>query len=52
MAKPIETTPVLNGDDAYEFVAQMDNSSKESDEEKKRIEKGASCIESLLTFVF
>lgn len=52
MAKPIETTPTLKGDDAYNFVAQVENGSKESVEEKERVEKGASFIESLLTFVF
>ena len=26
MAKPIEPTPVLKGDDAYEFVAEMEKS--------------------------
>ena len=52
MAKPIETTPTLKGEDAYNFVAQLENGSKESAEEKKRVEKGASFIESLLTFVF
>lgn len=52
MAKPIETTPIQEGDDAYNFVAQLENVGKESDEEKKRVEKGAAFIESLLTFVF
>lgn len=52
MAKPIEATPVLKGDDAYEFVVQMENSGKDSEEEKERVEKGATFIESLLTFVF
>ena len=52
MAKPIETPPILKGDDAYNFVAQIENDSKDSAEEKQRVEKGASFIESLLTFVF
>ena len=52
MAKPIETTPILEGDDAYNFVAQIENDSKDSAEERQRVEKGASFIESLLTFVF
>ena len=52
MAKPIETTPILEGDDAYNFVAQIENSSEDSAEEKKRVEKGAAFIESLLTFAF
>ena len=52
MAKPIETTPILESNDAYNFVAQIENDSKDSAEEKQRVEKGASFIESLLTFVF
>ncbi|MCR4825322.1 MAG: hypothetical protein K5882_00015 [Bacteroidales bacterium] len=52
MAKPIETTPILEGDDAYNFVAQLEDGSKDSAEERQRVEKGASFIESLLTFVF
>ncbi|MCR4879229.1 MAG: hypothetical protein K5901_07940 [Bacteroidales bacterium] len=52
MAKPIETTPILKGEDAYNFVAQMETVGKDSVEEKERVEKGASFIESLLTFVF
>ena len=52
MAKPIEATPILKGDDAFEFVSEMENSTKASEEEKKSIEKGAAFIESMLTFVF
>lgn len=52
MAKPIEPTPVLKGDDAYDFVAQMEQEQKASAEEKKRVAKGASFIQSLLTFTF
>lgn len=52
MAKPIEATPVLEGEDVYEFVVQMEKETKASEEEKKRIAEGASFIESLLTFVF
>jgi len=52
MAKPIEPTPVLKGDDAYEFVAEMEKQQKASEEEKARVAKGASFIQSLLTFTF
>jgi hypothetical protein len=52
MAKPIEPTPVLKGDDAYEFVAEMEKQEKASAEEKARVAKGASFIQSLLTFTF
>ena len=52
MAKPIEPTPVLTGDDAYEFVAEMEKHEKASAEEKARVAKGASFTQSLLTFAF
>ena len=52
MAKQIEPTPVLKGDDAFEFVAEMDKERKAFDEEKERVRKGASFIQSLLTFSF
>lgn len=52
MAKPIKPTPVLKGDDAYEFVAEMEKQKKASSEEKARVAKGASFIQSLLTFTF
>lgn len=47
-----QPTPVLNGDDAYEFVARMEQEQKASAEEKERVAKGASFIQSLLTFTF
>lgn len=52
MAKPIEPTPVLKGDDAYEFVAEMEKGKKATAEEKERVARGASFIRSLLTFAF
>ena len=52
MAKPIEPTPVLKGDDAYEFEDEMEKHEKASEEEKDRVAKGASFIQSLLTFTF
>ena len=52
MAKPIEATPVLKGDDAFDFVSEMENCTKASEEEKESVEKGASFLESMLTFVF
>ncbi len=52
MAKPIEPTPVLKGDDAFEFVAEMEKQEKASAEEKARVAKGAAFIQSLLTFSF
>ena len=52
MAKPIEPTPVLNGDDAFEFISQMEKQQKASAEEKARVAKGASFIQALLTFAF
>lgn len=52
MAKPIEPTPVLNGEDAYQFVAEMEKEQKASQEEKERVARGAQFIQSLLTFTF
>jgi hypothetical protein len=52
MAKQIEPTPVLKGDDAFEFVAEMEKGQKASDEEKARVARGAKFIQSLLTFTF
>lgn len=52
MAKPIEATPVIEGEDAFAFFVEMEKGEKASKEEKKRIEEGAKFIESLLTFAF
>jgi hypothetical protein len=52
MAKPIEATPVLEGEDAYAFFAEMEKGEKASEEEKKRIKADADFIRSLLTFAF
>ena len=52
MAKPIEPTPVLKGDDAYQFVAELEKEKKASEEEKERVARGAKFIQSLLTFTF
>lgn len=52
MATPIAATPVLKGDDAYDFVAEMEKQAKASAEEKERVTKGAAFIQSLLTFTF
>ena len=52
MAKPIEPTPILKGDDAYAFIAEMEKQEKASAEERERVAKGAAFIQSLLTFTF
>lgn len=52
MAKPIEPTPVLKGDDAYQFVAELEKEKKAPEEEKERVARGAKFIQSLLTFTF
>ena len=52
MAKPIETTPILTGDDAVAFIAQMEKGEKASREEVARVMEGAIFIESALTFNF
>lgn len=52
MAKPIEATPVLEGSDAFAFIAEMEKNEKASNEEKKRIKADADIIRSMLTFAF
>ena len=52
MAKPIETTPILTGDDAVAFIAQMEKGEKASREEVARVMEGAKFIESALSFNF
>ena len=52
MAKPIKPTPVLKGDDALEFIAEMEKKKKATPEEKELVARGAAFIESLLTFSF
>ena len=52
MAKPIEATPVLEGEDAFAFIAEMEKREKVSKEERDRIKADADLMRSMLTFVF
>ena len=52
MAKPIEATPVLEGNDAIAFLAEMEKQERASAEEKKRVKADADIIRAMLTFTF
>jgi hypothetical protein len=52
MARPIEATPVLEGNDALAFIAEMEKGEKVSDEEKRRVKADADIIRAMLTFAF
>ena len=52
MARPIEATPVIEGEDALAFIAEMEKGEKASLEEKKRVKEDADEMRSMLTFVF
>lgn len=52
MARPIEATPVIEGEDALAFIAEMEKGEKASKEEKKQIKEDADKMRSMLTFVF
>lgn len=52
MARPIEATPVLEGNDALAFIAEMEKVEKASEEEKKRVKADADIIRAMLTFAF
>ena len=52
MARPIEATPVLEGNDAFAFIAEMEKGEKVSEEEKMRVKADADIIRAMLTFAF
>ena len=52
MAKPIAPTPVLKGQAAIDFVQELSQNKKASEEETMRVRKGAERIEAMLTFSF
>ena len=52
MAKPIEATPVLEGEDAFVFIEELEKREKVSKEEKDRIKADADLMRSMLTFAF
>ncbi|MBR3798920.1 MAG: hypothetical protein IKK36_08415 [Bacteroidales bacterium] len=52
MARPIEATPVLEGNDALAFIAEMEKAEKVSNEEKRQIKADADILRAMLTFTF
>ncbi|MBQ9254574.1 MAG: hypothetical protein IJ213_04300 [Bacteroidales bacterium] len=50
MARPIEPTPVLKGEDAFNFVKAMEEAEKVSQEEKEKMEEAYQKLKSWLTF--
>lgn len=52
MARPIEATPVLEGNDAVAFIAEMEKKEKATETEKRRIKADADIIRAMLTFAF
>ena len=52
MAKPIAQTPVLKGQAAIDFIQELSQNKKASEEETIRINKGAERINAMLSFSF
>ena len=52
MAKPIAPTPVLKGQAAIDFIQELSQNKKASEEETIRINKGAERINAMLSFSF
>ncbi|MGN0282526.1 MAG: hypothetical protein ACI4B3_09530 [Prevotella sp.] len=52
MAKPIAPTPVLKGQAAIDFIQELSQNKKASEEETMRVNKGAERIKAMLTFSF
>ena len=50
MARPIEPTPVLKGEDMFNFVKAMEEAPKVSQEEKEKISEDAKYMLSLMNF--
>lgn len=50
MAKPIEATPVLEGNDAIAFFAEMEKNEKASEEEKKRVKADANFFRAMFHY--
>ena len=50
MAKPIEATPVLEGNDALAFIAEMEKGEKASKEEKMRVQADANSFRAMFHF--
>ena len=47
MAKPIEATPVLEGNDAIAFFTEMEKNEKASEEEKMRVKADANAFRTM-----
>ena len=52
MARDIAPTPPLHGQDAIDFIAELEKNEKVSEEERKRIFADAEIFKSWLTFKF
>lgn len=52
MATPIAPTPPLTGQDALNFLIEMEKNDKASDEEKARVKAGAERIKKMVDFNF
>lgn len=52
MAKPIAPTPVLKGQAAIDFIQELSQNRKVSEEEAIRVKKGVDRIQAMLTFSF
>ena len=50
MARPIEETPVLYGEDAVRFLNEMENIKPAIDEEKERVRKAYEMLKKIATF--
>ena len=50
MARPIEETPVLYGEDAVRFLNEMENVKSAIDEEKERVRKAYEMLKNIATF--
>ena len=52
MAKPIAPTPPLTGQDALDFLINLETKEKATPEEKERIKAGAERIRKMVHFKF
>lgn len=50
MAKPIAPTPVLKGQAAVDFIAELSKNKKAHENETKQVKDGAARIQAMLTF--
>lgn len=52
MARPIASTPPLKGQDAVDFLLEMEKNEKVTPEEMERIKAGAERIKKMIDFDF